>query len=224
MENDASNSANVNQSINFHSENIANTKAKEKREIFINVQQERPLERGVKSIQQKYDEIRTSARDAIASQKERIVEVKKRGNNYNIKKIIIIILIITALGAGSYLIYRYLIKDDQPSTYNTVSEYLATDPEKFISTYDQLIDKASSSIEKIDLLFARINALRYTYGEEYAEQMLQDAYRAHEIYPSYTTAKMIIELEQEYGTDEKAKEWQNKLNEYRGIEIYISNG
>ena len=219
MENDSQSNTNSGQGINFHSNNIASTKAKEKREIFVNVKQERSIENSVKSIQQKYSEIKTTAKNTIETQKKKIDNQKKK----KIKKIIIIILAVMLLGGGGYLAY-YLIKESQSVSSEKADNYLTTDPDKFISMYEQLIANTNSSEEKVDLLITRINAFRYTYGEEYAEQMLKDAYRAHEIYPSYTTANMIVELEHEYGSEEKANEWREKLNEYRGIEINISNG
>ncbi len=225
MENNNQNFAtDVKQPINFRSENIANSKAKEKRDAFVNVQPERTIEKSVESIQQKYDNLKTNTKEAIIeSRKETSDNPKKKINVHIIKKIIIYILTFTALSVGGYYVY-YLIKDSQTITPLKASSYLKTNPDKFISMYDKMIDENSQAEIKVGLLFERINELRYNCGKEYAKQILEDAYMAHEIYPSYTTVNMLIEVEQEYGSGEKAKEWQDKLNDYRGIEIIFNYG
>ena len=88
--------------------------------------------------------------------------------------------------------------------------------------YDALIEKAETNKEKASLY---LNRVEFLDSPEYVDQLFSDARAAESLYPSYTTAEILMSLEERYGTEEKAEEWSTKLKErQRGEEIPLGNG
>lgn len=105
------------------------------------------------------------------------------------------------------------IKNDTESTEknakeNTANEYLVNNnPDSAIKVFQQSIDVSKSNEEKADSLIRRA-ALLYDYDPvEYKDQIIADAYKAEELYPTPRSATFIYDMESRYGNKEKADKY-----------------
>ena len=203
--------------VTFHSDDLSNTKAKEKREVF-NVQQKKTIKQSAEEFQRKF----TAAKNRAANpgpDTNGVIKSKKLIS----KKPFIICFIILALGIGGYFAYP-VVRNYFELTPEKANMELEKNPEKFISMYNKLISQTDDPKEKASLLIDRAFLLTEQYEKEYFSKALEDAYQADSLYPSMTTAALIAELEQKFGSEEKAKEWEEKILERDGIEIIKGEG
>ncbi len=165
-----------------------------------------------------------------------VAEQDSKKNNTNVKpkkpfpvktflKITIPFFIVLGTGIAVYAnwgtIYHEFFEVSEERAHELL---IAKKPESFIKMYNKLIEKETDPKEKATLYLTRALALKEAFDNNYISQCISDAYAAEKIYPSYTTANFIVELERAYGSQEKAEEWEKVLPNREGKEIILSNG
>ena len=216
--------------VTFHSENIRDTKAREKREVFVNIEQKKTIKQSAEEFQRKFAEAKAHAAESRAkienpgADEHGVVasHVRKPFPTKLVLKIGLPILILAGIGLAAYLNWPTIYHQFFEVSEAKAQELFATDPQKSIAMYDTLIKQAKTNEEKAKLYLNRVVLFD---SPEYASQLFSDARAAEELYPSYTTAAVLKSLEERYGTIEKAEEWAAKLEERQGgEEIPLGNG
>jgi len=132
------NNPDLKKEVTFDSGNLANTKAKEKREIFVNVGQKKTIKQSAEEFQRKF----AAARDRVANQGANANgEIKSKKPIP--KKPFVIALIIIILGAGGYLAYP-TIKSYFTPTKEKAYKLLQENPRKGVDYYYRLYTKESN--------------------------------------------------------------------------------
>ena len=215
--------------VTFHSENIRDTKAHEKREVFVHVEQKKTIKQSAEEFQKKFAAAKAHAAESRAKIEnpgadEHGVVASRTRKPFPTKtflKIFIPVLLLAGAGFAVYHFWPAIHHEFFEVSEARARELFEKNPQKAISMYDTLIEKAKTNEEKATLHLKRIVLLD---SPEYAGQAIDDAYAAEELYPSYTTAEIIMSLEERYGSTEKAEEWATKLEEREGKEVTLSNG
>lgn len=216
----------------FHSENIKDTKAHEKREVFVKVEEKKTLKQSAEEFQKKFAEAKAHAAESRARIENPGVDengvvssrAKKPFPTKLVLKIGIPVLILTGVGLAIYLNWGAIHHEFFEVSEARANELLKSNPEKFISIYSQLIEQSTNDDDKVELLFDRISILESSYGDKFASQMLKDAHAAYEIIPCYETAQQIVSLEEKYGSPEEASEWKAKLETLDKEGLILGNG
>ncbi len=195
-----------NGSMAFHSNGLMGTKAREKREVFTNVKEKNSFKQHAIEIGKKITNAKQNPETNIAQ--KRIARIDKQTT----KKLIILIVIAASLVAAGYYLYPIIKK------YFAINEEKAimlaeTNPEKSIKMFEKLIQETDDNEQKAILHIRRSSALREIDSDKYLEQIMTDAYEAENLYPTITTAEYIAEIEHEYGSETKAKEYEEKASE-----------
>lgn len=215
--------------VTFHSDNIRDTKAREKREVFVNVEQKKTIKQSAEEFQQKFAAAKAHAAESRAKIENPGADASGVIRSHTRKpfpvklalKILIPVLILGGAGLAIYLNWGTIYHEFFEVSEERAHELFAKNPKKAISMYDTLIEQAKTNEAKATLYLNRAALLN---SPEYGEQALSDAYAADELYPSYSTAEVIIFLEEHYGSEEKAEAWAAKLEERQGKEIPLGNG
>ena len=216
----------------FHSQNIADTKAKEKREVFTKVEEKKTFKQSAEEFQKKFAEAKAHAAESRArienpgADANGVIRSHKRFNiNWKlVRRITIPVIIVAGLAAAVYFNWGAIHHEFFEVSESRAQEFLPDNPERFIAMYDKIIDEAETEDSKIELLFNRVAILDSTYGSQFSKQILNDSYRAYEILPCYETALQSIEKEEKYGTTEKASEWSAKLETLEREGLILGNG
>lgn len=218
--------------LSFHSDNIAGTKAKEKREVFVKVEEKKTLKQSAEEFQKKFAE----AKAHIAETRAKIENPGADANGvirsraaFTIpwKTIFKILIPLAILATADYLIYSnwstinyYLFEVSE----TRANDFIDKDPERYIKMYGQLIANAKTAEEKARLHLARAISLEDSHPGKYISQIKTDLYDAEEAYSSCTTASHIADFEDKYGSTTAAAEWRDKLAECEGKELTLGNG
>lgn len=216
----------------FHSDNIRDTKAREKREVFVKVEEKKTLKQSAAEFQQKFAAAKAHAAESRAkienpgADEHGVIRSAKRINIpwRKVVKFAIPVVVLAGIGLAVYLNWGAIHHEFFEVSEQRAKEFVESDPQRYIEMYDKLIDEAKSEDEKVELLFNRIATLDGAYGSQYAEQILNDAYKAYEILPCYETILQIIETENKYGSPEKASEWSAKLDSSEKEGLILGNG
>lgn len=221
------------QPLAFHSDNIHSTKAHEKREVFVKVEEKKTFKQTAEEFQKKFAAAKAHAAESrakienpgadasgvIRSHTRRPFPVK------TVLKIAIPLLILAGAGLAIYLNWPTIYHEFFEVSEEKATKLLLSDkPAEFIKMYDGLLEKATTPENKAALHLTRAINLEENYPGEYTEQCASDIYAAEDLYPSYTTAQAIITFEETYGSKTKAEEWRAKLDERNGKEIILGNG
>lgn len=205
----------------FHSDNIADTKSKTKREVFVNVEQKKTIKQSAAEFQKKFAEAKTHAAESRAKIEnpgadENGVIHSRTPFVFPWKAVIKILIPLAILGIAGFFIYQnwstinyYLFEVSE----RRANDFIDKDPARYIKMYDQLIANAKTAEKKAELYLIRAINLEDSHGEKYISQVKSDLYAADEVYPSYTTANLILEFEEKHGSATAVEEWRNKLAE-----------
>ena len=218
--------------VTFHSENIRDTKAHEKREVFVNVEQKKTIKQSAEEFQKKFAAAKAHAAESRAKIEnpgadEHGVVASRTRKPFPTKtflKIFIPVLLLAGAGFAVYHFWPAIHHEFFEVSEARARELIEKDPKRFIEMYDKLIAEAKDEDEKILLLYNRIGMLDQYYGSKYASQMLNDAYTANELLPCYETAEQIVWLEEAYGTEAKAEEWRTKLETLEKEGLVLGDG
>lgn len=214
----------VKQPVAFHSSNISDTKAREKREVFVKVEEKKTLRQSAEEFQKKFAEAKAHAAESRAkienpgADERGVIRSRQRFSLpwKKIIKTIVIIIIVAGLGIGGYLAYPAIKERFTPTVEKAVAAAAAGKCQESIQNYQGVIDSASSATTKADLLQSRIMTLFQNCHDQSSSQILKDAYAAEELSPSAKTAYTIWFMESEYGDAAKAEEWRVKSEERGG--------
>jgi len=214
----------------FHSQNIADTKAKEKREVFTKVEEKKTLKQSAEEFQKKFADAKAHAAESRArienpgADANGVIRSHKRFNiNWKlVRRITIPVIIIAGLAAAVYFNWGAIHHEFFEVSESRAQEFLPDNPERFIAMYDKLIEQETVAEEKARLLLTRAISL----DAEHTQQIRSDVYAAEELYPSLTTAETIIWYEENYGSEAAVIEWTAQLTEreQEGKEITLGNG
>lgn len=209
-------------SISFNSEKLMNTKAKEKREIFVNVENKKSLKENAEEFQKKFMRLKNRANESnkteVAPKEKKPFPVKK------LLKILIPLILIIAAGIAVYANWDYINYNLFEVSEKRAKDFIKDNPNRYISIYDSLINKTNNPEEKSTLLLTKVSMLEGNHPGEFAEQCLKDVYQAEELYPSYTSAELIINMESKYGSEATAEEWKAKLSGREGKVLVLGDG
>lgn len=216
----------------FHSGDISGTKAHEKREVFVHVEEKKTIKQTAAEFQKKFA-------DAKAHAAETRAKIENPGADANgvirshghkafptklVLKIAIPIFILAGIGLAVYLNWGAIYHEFFEVSTERATDFLDSNPQRFIEMYDQLIAESDSDEEKVSLLFLRMGLLESHHGETFAQQILKDAYQADEIWPCYETAERIVTAEETYGSSATAEEWKAKLETRERGGLILGNG
>jgi len=206
------NNPDLKKEVTFDSGNLANTKAKEKREIFVNVGQKSRFGRFTAKNKQENNNTNFNGKP------------KKPFPTKKVVKLCIPIIFVLAIGAAIYLNWSTIYYNLFEVSETRSRDFLENDPKKFISVYDAMIKQTEDNEEKAILYLERANKLEEAHPGEYVEQYRNDVYAAEGIYPTYTTAEYIIRFEETYGSETTAEEWRTELSKRKkGEEIIVGD-
>lgn len=209
----------------FHSGNIADTKSKTKREVFVNVEQKKTIKQSAAEFQKKFAEAKAHAAESRAK-----IENPGADENGVIRsripfvfpwKATIICLVIIGLGIGIYLAYPTIAYHLMPSEQRGF-EILLQDKTAGIEYLTKLADRQTTANAKATILVNTGEYLLEKYDDA-GEDIRQLAYKAEKLAPSIDTAVLIWRYQQTYGTEEEATNWLQIIEE-RGGNIYGGNG
>ena len=198
--------------LTFHSGNIQDTKAKEKRAVFLKVEEESGLKLAAKNFNKK---LATGLDNVKATLNKPIDRPKDHPQKLISKKFIFGALAVVILVAAGGLAY-YLIKNPQ-LTDPSLAAYLKMQ-EDFDAGYDafqKLIVSASSPQQESELLVKRGYAAYKLCGKSCAEMIAADILDAEDTSPSADSALLYYYLESSYGSMNDAEQWL-KLSQSRG--------
>lgn len=218
--------------LEFHSKNIADTKAKEKREIFVKVEEKKTIKQSAEEFQKKFAEAKAHAAESRArienpgADEHGVIRSRQRFNiNWRkVLKIFIPLVIIAGLALAVYLNWGAIHHEFFEVSRERAAELVRSNPGRAISMYDELIKQTTNEDSKIDLLYERMGLLSGYHADDYADQILADAYAAYEILPCYETASVIVETEENYGSTITAEEWRAKLETLEREGLILGNG
>lgn len=204
------------QPLAFHSDNIHSTKAHEKREVFVKVEEKKTFKQTAEEFQKKF-----AAAKAHAAESRAKIENPGADANGVIRshtrrpfpwKLVVFVVILIALGAGGYFAY----KSYWPTIYSKYFDYsienayklLKTDYARSIKIIEHNISKETDNEVKANLMLTKADMLDSGCGAECSTQILDSVYLAEETSPNYMTAGYIIDYETKYGSEEEAKKWE----------------
>ena len=194
--------------MSFNSEKLMSTKAKEKREIFVNVENKRTLKENAEEFQKKFMKLKNRANET-----DKTVAAPKEKKPFPVKKFLKIFLpliLLLAAGIAIYVNWDYINYNLFEVSEKRAKDFIKDNPNRYISIYDSLIKKTNDPEEKSTLLLTKVSMLEEEHPGEFAEQCLKDVYQAEELYQSYTSAELIIDMESKYGSEATAEEWRAK--------------
>ena len=218
--------------VEFHSKNIADTKAKEKREIFVKVEEKKTIKQSAEEFQKKFAEAKAHAAESRArienpgADEKGVIRSHQRLNiNWRkVFKVLIPLVIIGGLALAVYLNWGAIHHEFFEVSRERAAELVRSNPGRAISMYDELIKQTTNEDSKIDLLYERMALLSSRHADSYTDQILADAYAAYEILPCYETASVIVETEESYGSTTAAEEWRTKLETLEPEGLILGNG
>ncbi len=142
----------------FHSKDIADTKAKEKRKVFVKVEEKKTLKQSAEEFQKKFAEAKAHAAESRAKIENPGVDANGLVTSHvkkPIAKIILITLIIAAVVAGGIFIYSELTKGGSRTKYR--------------------VDETNTSCQKVAEIRANYDAVVDEFGTRSEEALKADA-------------------------------------------------
>ncbi|MBR3320045.1 hypothetical protein IKG20_01950 [Candidatus Saccharibacteria bacterium] len=205
--------------VEFHSKNIAETKAKKDREVFVNVQEKKTIRQSAEEFQKKFAEAKAHASESRAkienpgADENGVIRTHKQKTNW---KPIIAVLIIIIIGITAYYVYPLIDKALTP-TFEEAYELIKTDYEKGFNAYQKIINHSKDKSEKSDALARRSYAIIQVCDGKCLNQIKSDANEAEKISPSPNTAWLWHIIEYRYGSEDESENWIKTANSRGGI-------
>lgn len=139
--------------------------------------------------------------------------------------LVLVILVIVVLALVFLLNKNEAVKTKTPETStlpqtaenirdDAVSKALSEDnPKSAIEIYQKSIDSYNNNEKKSMAYIQRAAELYSYYGDKYKDQILADAYKAEEIYPSPQSATFIYQMETKFGNIAVAEKYSAIIDE-----------
>ena len=186
----------------FHSQNIADTKAKEKREVFTKVEEKKTLKQSAEEFQKKFTEAKAHAAESRArienpgADANGVIRSHTRFDiNWKLVRCIAIpVIIIVGIAAAVCFNWGVIYHEFFEVSESRALEFLPDNPERFISMYDNLIEQETDQEKKAELILEKGIYLEHNTSGEYIELIMQEAYKADSLLPCQETANRIIQL------------------------------
>ena len=202
----------------FHSSNLADTKAYEKREVFTNVEKENSFKSSLKSLKSRFE-------TEISEKLTKPVKPIKKAHHEKppIKRIAIFIsclIVVTGLvitGIHLYPIIKAKFEISEEKALSMSSEK----PDEAINMLKKIIEETDDIEEKAGL-YLQIAYILEENGQ--INEALRYAYDAHDLFPSYTTAIRISELESVLGNESNAILYETEAEKNKEIILELGNG
>ena len=207
----------------FHSGNIADTKAKEKREIFVKVEEKKTLKQSAEEFQKKFAEAKAHAAESRAKIENPGADangVIRSGKSVNInwklvRKIAIPAVILGGIGLAVYLnwgaIYHEFFEVSEERAY----ELLGSDPERAATMFESIIvNEADSSTRAKKSIWYADNLFKSCSSEEgmnCSGKILETIFKLSEISenasPSRLSALYMSTYYAQKGNTTEAEKW-----------------
>ncbi len=214
------NSDNSKKPVSFRSENLNQTKAYEKREVFVNVQEKKTAKTLVNDFQKKfaYAKSHTEETKAKIQNPNGEAQQKKPFPTKKVLKISIPIAILLVIGIVVYMNWRTIY-----SNYFEISKEKALtllksgDKSGFEEHFTKLTSKAKDDKEKSFLYVWKAGILDAYCGSDCSAEILETAHESEEIIPSKDSALVIYQFETKYGDETEAQKWLEKSMDRESI-------
>jgi len=208
----------------FHSKNIADTKAHEKREVFVNVEQKKTIKQSAEEFQRKF-----AAAKAHAAESRAKIENPGADANGVIRshvrrpfptklalKIGIPVLLLAGAGLAIYLNWPAIYHEFFEVSEEKANELLSKNLPKAIEIYDKLLVEQTDQKTKAFKYLAYSEKIEESCSPECSTETLakiKEYITASEsLNPTYASANLMYSYELNYGDSNVASEWEEKMN------------
>lgn len=200
--------------VSFHSDNIGQSKAHEKREVFVNVVEKRSVKQTAEEFQKKFANAKSHAAESRRKIQANGLIPERIKKKFPLKKVLLIGIPVLALGIGGFVVYQnwdeIYYKYFEVSREKTVSFLKANDKSTFETEFTKLVNKAPDATEKSLLYVWKAEVLNAYCGEPCSKEILESAHKSEETFQSKNSALVIYKYEKLYGDESKASEWLEK--------------
>lgn len=176
----------------FHSQNIADTKAREKREVFVHVEEKKTIKQSAEEFQKKFAEARAHAAESRAKIENPgadangiVASREHRFSPAKILKIFILVVILGIIGLVVYLNWDTIYQKFFEASEEKAMSLLADNPEDAGAMFVRIVNKASDPEQKEanSLWYAQRLLNLCLVGDEYhcSNQVLEEMRKLAEI-------------------------------------------
>ncbi|MBQ3261051.1 hypothetical protein IJH29_00070 [Candidatus Saccharibacteria bacterium] len=206
----------------FHSDNLSETKAKEKRAVFVNVVETKTKQEQLAEVKAKLKTRFTTLKDwltKVLTPKNAHLGTVTAGQHitskppFPLKRFLIIVISAATLIVLGIIFVPKAAKLLEISPENAAKQ-LYEHPRLGIWLYDQLISRATTSEEKANYYLTRASNLTKDNPQNCPKnQILNDFYKYDELTATAESAYQVYGIESFFGNTEAAEEWlQTAIN------------
>lgn len=213
----------------FHSSNIADTKAKEKREVFVKVEEKKTLKQSAEEFQRKFAEAKAHAAESRAKIENPGVDASGVIRSHTRKpfpvklalKILIPVLILGGAGLAVYLNWGTIHHEFFEVSEARAYELLSSNPERAISMFEKVLAEETDSKKKESksIIYAHkfldicLGENGYSCSNTELEAIRKFAEIAESITPSYQSATLMMDYYSAKGDQSNLDAWSEKAGE-----------
>lgn len=225
----------------FHSENIKDTKAHEKREVFVKVEEKKTLKQSAEEFQKKFAEAKAHAAESRARIENPGVDensvvssrTKKPFPTKLVLKIGIPVLILAGVGLAIYLNWGAIHHEFFEVSEARAYELLPKDPVRAASMFKKVLSEKTEPKAKGQkgVWYANqiLNTCRdesgFNCSAELVKEVIKIAIIAEESSPTYLSADILETCYTAIGDEPEAKNWHNNAeNRYEEGEDNLGEG